>query len=401
MRVAALLLCAAVVHGDFVAPTHTVDLDKGAFERWAGIADDMAARHGYNTTFAPLQDFLERALTHKEWKETAGLWDAVLASYPRFYQEELLAFYRWTHERGHTEWTLGQVVMCQLFYEVEDACTSIVAQHTNGTIFHGRNLDYKLPGLANMTSIINFVKDGVIIGRGTMYVGYLGVLTGQKITGSKAMWSLSLDQRPDGPTKVPYVDTVKEIIAGTQNVGFTLRDAVTSLPDYASALDLLKVKPIPAPAYLIVSGLESDEGVVITRDRNGTSHAAGTGRGFWPIDTAAGDFYRLETNFDNWEPFTDGRRKIANEGMRANGQAGANLTGLLDVLSSDKVLNNETTYTALMQNDADYYYTLVRETDPAEDEARREVLLRKVQKDMQQLLAWYREQPFYKKDWQQ
>eukprot|EP01061_Rhynchopus_euleeides_P002815 TRINITY_DN12176_c0_g1_i1.p1 TRINITY_DN12176_c0_g1~~TRINITY_DN12176_c0_g1_i1.p1 ORF type:complete len:441 (+),score=179.64 TRINITY_DN12176_c0_g1_i1:120-1325(+) len=401
MRAFALLLCAVAVQGDFVAPSYEVDLDKSAYERWVHVADDLVARRGYENTWAALHSLLEEVLSHKEWKEMAGLWDVLFESYPAFYQEELLAFYRWTHERGHTEWTLGQVVMCQLFYEVEDACTSIVAQNTNGTIYHGRNLDYGLPGLANMTTIITFTKGGERVGRGTMYVGYAGVLTGQKVTGSAAKWSISLDARFYGATIVPYVDTVKEIIAGTQNVGFTLRDAVTSLPDYASALDLLKVKPIPAPAYLIVGGLGNNEGAVITRDRNGTSHAAGTGRGFWPIDTAAGDFYRLETNFDNWEPFTDGRRKIANEGMRANGQAGANLTGLLDVLSSDKVLNNETTYTALMQNDADYYYTLARTPDQADEAARREAFVHKVRKSMQQLLAWYREQPFYKKDWQQ
>ena len=41
---------------------------------------------------------------------------------------------------------LGWVVTYNLFYEITAFCTSVVAQHANGTIFHGRNLDYGVPG---------------------------------------------------------------------------------------------------------------------------------------------------------------------------------------------------------------------------------------------------------------
>ena len=64
--------------------------------------------------------------------------------------------------------------MVQLFYEVEDACTSIVTQDSNGTITHARNLDYGLPGLANFTATITFQQGGRPVARGTMYVGYCG-----------------------------------------------------------------------------------------------------------------------------------------------------------------------------------------------------------------------------------
>lgn len=41
-------------------------------------------------------------------------------------------------------------------------CTSIVAQDKNGTVYHGRNLDYSLPELRNMTFNAVFLKKGKV-----------------------------------------------------------------------------------------------------------------------------------------------------------------------------------------------------------------------------------------------
>ena len=37
---------------------------------------------------------------------------------------------------------LGEIVLYNIFYEVSSFCTSVVGQDQNGTIFHGRNLDF-------------------------------------------------------------------------------------------------------------------------------------------------------------------------------------------------------------------------------------------------------------------
>lgn len=41
-------------------------------------------------------------------------------------------------------------------------CTSIVAQDKNGTVYHGRNLDYPHEVLRNLTVDINFIKNGEV-----------------------------------------------------------------------------------------------------------------------------------------------------------------------------------------------------------------------------------------------
>lgn len=41
-------------------------------------------------------------------------------------------------------------------------CTSIVAQDKNGTVYHGRNLDYPHPMLRNMTLNAVFLRKGKV-----------------------------------------------------------------------------------------------------------------------------------------------------------------------------------------------------------------------------------------------
>eukprot|EP01064_Diplonema_japonicum_P039309 TRINITY_DN981_c0_g2_i1.p1 TRINITY_DN981_c0_g2~~TRINITY_DN981_c0_g2_i1.p1 ORF type:complete len:412 (+),score=145.06 TRINITY_DN981_c0_g2_i1:35-1237(+) len=391
LRTVALMAVLVTASADFIAPRFAMDLDQSPKQRYTPVVNYLLAKHGYENVWGPLHNFLTAVLTEEEWKETGPLWDEIFLGYPTFYQEEILAFHELIVENGHPEWTRGQMTMVQLFYEVEDACTSIVAENTNGTMFHSRNLDYGLPGLQNFTATIDFVKNGKKVSSNTMYIGYCGVLTGQHFeTPNRAEWSISLDQRFYGKSVIPYEDTIKELRAGTQNVGFTLRDALYTEANFTAATKLLGAKPIPAPAYLIVGGVEKGDGVVITRDRNGTSAASGTGRGYWPIDTSNGAWYRLETNFDNWEPITDGRRKTANDGMHSIGQSGANNEGLLKVLSTPNVLNDGTTYTAQMQNDIGYYYTIAREHS-AEANAKTNAEMRKtVRAKMVNLLHWFR-----------
>ncbi|MEE6521810.1 hypothetical protein FKM82_020129, partial [Ascaphus truei] len=71
-------------------------------------------------------------------------------------------------------------------------CTSIIAQDEKGNIYHGRNLDYSFGGLLrNLTTDLDFVKDGQIAYTGTTFLGYIGLWTGQ----SPYKFTVSGDQR--------------------------------------------------------------------------------------------------------------------------------------------------------------------------------------------------------------
>jgi len=124
-------------------------------------------------------------------------------------------------------------------------------------------------------------------------------------------------------------------------------------------LPVLSSTAMDDAVYLTVAGLGNREGAVITRNRNGTDESGH--RGVWKMGTPPASWYRLETNFDNWKPLTDGRRQAAHKHMNALGQQkAANFDGLLAVLGTPPVLADDTTYTAFMSAALGVYGAIVR-----------------------------------------
>ncbi len=66
---------------------------------------------------------------------------------------------------------------------MSDACTSIVAQTTDGKILHARNLDFWAgmgftDSLKDMTIQVEFQKQGKTVFYATTFAGMAGVLSG-------------------------------------------------------------------------------------------------------------------------------------------------------------------------------------------------------------------------------
>lgn len=96
-----------------------------------------------------------------------------LLPYP--YNEEIKGISQMTGIR------LGDVVLSNLIYDITTFCTSVVAQNSDGTIMHGRNLDYNFKDfLKNLTYIAKFVKNGTLLYTSLQPAGYIGILTGHK-----------------------------------------------------------------------------------------------------------------------------------------------------------------------------------------------------------------------------
>ena len=75
---------------------------------------------------------------------------------------------------------LGDIVIMNLYYELDSGCTSILAQNKEGQILHGRNLDSGVPGLQNITIDVSMQKSGKEVYRLVTYAGYVGALTGMR-----------------------------------------------------------------------------------------------------------------------------------------------------------------------------------------------------------------------------
>ena len=173
---------------------------------------------------------------------------------------------------------------------------------------------------------------------GTTFVGFVGLLTGQKPNG----YTITLDERNTGDW---WMNALEAIVAGTHGVAaFHIRDTLAdSSLDFEGAIENLAYKPLIAPCYLIIGGVGPDQGAVITRDRIAALD-------IWRLKSFDGRWFLVETNYDHWEPppKSDDRRDPAIKGMNETGRAGLSPSSLFHVLSTPPVLNHGTTYTVTM-----------------------------------------------------
>jgi len=350
-------------------------LDASAEDRWTHVVTQLIQDHGWENGYGKVFDYIEKILSMHVWQQLDPVLKQIISKFPDPYPAEIKGLYDTLVALGYGEnVTEGQLGFFQLYYELNNVCTSIVAQYANGTIYHGRNLDYGLPGLENITATINFKKNGKVLYQATEYVGYLGVLTGMRPGG----WAVSVNQR--FTVEIPFVLTIEAMLAGASSVGFTLRDALLkystyeeAMPYLSNTLDKASSVYLNSPVYLIVSGVNKGEGTILTRKRNGTDESGG--RGNWKINPDNGTWWRLETNDDNWKRPMDDRRNAANEAMEKVGQAHADLDHIFTVLSTPPVLARDTTYTTLMSAGLGLYSSVVREHGKFREVSQREIQL--------------------------
>ncbi|XP_009205184.1 N-acylethanolamine-hydrolyzing acid amidase isoform X3 [Papio anubis] len=190
--------------------------------------------------------------------------------------------------------SLADCLLVNLAYESSAFCTSIVAQDSRGHIYHGRNLDYPFGNvLRKLTVDVQFLKNGQ-----------------------------------------------------------TLNES----ENFEAAVGKLAKTPLIADVYYIVGGTSPQEGVVITRNRDGPAD-------IWPLDPLNGAWFRVETNYDHWKPAPkrDDRRTPAIKALNATGQANLSLEALFQVLSVVPVYNNLTIYTTVMSaGSPDKYISRIR-----------------------------------------
>jgi len=238
----------------------------------------------------------------------------------------------------------GFLALFNLGYEVTDACTSIIAQSTDGKIYHARNMDFWAgmgftDTLKNLAVNIDFQKGGKTLFSDATFAGMVGVLSGFK----NGEFSVTIDTRfyPGGIGDLFY-----EIIAAIteQNatlVTFLLREVFTNENNYESALTNLCSGTLIADVYYIIAGASPGQGAVISRNRTGADDV-------WVLNSPS-RWYEVETNYDHWQeaPWFDDRVDPANHAMDAMGVAAISLPNMFKVLSVKPVFNIQTTYTIL------------------------------------------------------
>jgi len=238
----------------------------------------------------------------------------------------------------------GWATLFNLGYEVSDACTSIVAATPDGTVIHGRNLDFWAgmgftDSLKNMTYIANFVKGGKTVFQATTFAAFSGVLSGIRPNG----FSVTINTRfyPQGLGDMFY-----EIIAAIEEknaslVSFLTRETLEHVSTYDAALYDLSNDELIADVFYTVAGSQTNQGAVISRNRINATNV-------WKLAPPS-QWYLVQTNYDHWTqpPWFDDRVVPAENALKAITQKGITMTGMFSVLSVKPVLNLQTTYTII------------------------------------------------------
>eukprot|EP01125_Pyxidicula_operculata_P010616 TRINITY_DN3496_c0_g3_i1.p1 TRINITY_DN3496_c0_g3~~TRINITY_DN3496_c0_g3_i1.p1 ORF type:complete len:364 (-),score=46.86 TRINITY_DN3496_c0_g3_i1:59-1102(-) len=325
------------VNADFVPKNWTVNLDLPPSQRWPW--EDMVPY--YNETVHKALQLISVFVPgwlEPEVEEAALLALPYLGDYAQEIESCSKAF----------SIPLGDAVLLNLIYEVEAGCTSITTENSDKEMLHARNLDFPLASvLRDLVIQVQFTKSDKVLYRGTTFVGYVGLLTGMR----PGSYSITCDERDSGYIFENLLEAL--LVPGTSAAALLVRDTLEHVPEYSNALNVLSTTSLAAPIYFIVNGAKEGEGSVITRDRMWAADV-------WNIDVAAGRWYLVETNYDHWKPAGDNRRKTAQDKMNSFGYNNMSLSSLLDVLSTNPVLNDMTIYTTLISSAKDIYYTIVR-----------------------------------------
>lgn len=326
-----------------VVPSFEINLDVRPQDRWVELIKVYSSQ-----AIQIMQVAIEQIPSHLRWKLLL-LADSVESFWPKDLElrEEMEGI------ATRVDLPVGEVLLVNIYYEFIAACTSIVGQHVNGTMFHGRNVDFGIPSLRNITVNVNFTKGGELLYQGTTFVGYVGLLTGMR----PGAFSLSLNQRNTHSGNL-WDNLAEAIFHGAHSTAFLYRSLLESPLDYDNALHRLATTPLIAPGYHTIAGTHSGQGAVVSRSRN-------TAVDVWTIHKNSskqdGAWFLVQTNDDHWLPPQDERREATNRNMNSScSPETLSSKQLFQVLSTPPTLNRGTIHTTLMTPGTGEYFSVTQ-----------------------------------------
>ena len=336
-----VLLLDPVLSVDAEPPTYQIDLDKPANIRW------REAFKPHISTIKALHKELLASLSPRQIQFLSLLLKATFLD-PEIKEEIKSA-------AEQTGLGMETFVVLSFFYELRAYCTSMLVKQKDGSILHGRNLDYPVPkAMRELVANVEFVRDGKLLYRATTFIGYFGVLTGVK----PGAFAISLDQRSANGSF--WWNLMNAGIGKTGNT-FAIRKAFEKFSTYEEVVAYLSEVPLITDSYYIISGTNSTQGAVITRyDHGSMTDIRSFGEGSW---------YLVQTNYDPWahDPTVDNRRTKAEAHLKSMGMGQVMELQVWEILSAPPVFNVRTIYTTLMNARTGALTSKIRGLRPREE----------------------------------
>ncbi|CAJ0921791.1 unnamed protein product, partial [Mesorhabditis belari] len=243
-----------------------------------------------------------------------------------------------------------QIAMMNVFYELSRWCTSIVAESSDNSMWHARNLDFGqlfiwdpeietwdlTDTLRQVTVNINFMKGGKLLYKGTTFAGHTGIITGMRM----GEFTLSMNAK-----EVSDYGLLMEWLTGDlKDTNFAMwveRQVMENATTFEEARTYLSNVQQMSNCYYILGGKEL--GTIIIRNATSVEQEL-------KLHDGNNDWYLLMTNYDPQQDplWVDDRRTGGNACMKELGKDGVSLQGLYKVLKSKTTLNKTTAHTVVM-----------------------------------------------------
>ena len=232
------------------------------------------------------------------------------------------------------------------------ACTTIIAQSEDGTIYTARTLDsmYITDLYKKLSMTVEFQRNGRIVYIGSTWAGYVGLQTGQN---DRFTIALNAIDNPPSNWQKNIIETIRSdnhALIFTQ-IRHVLADSAL---DFETAVKKLSTVTLSASCYFIVGGVGPGEAVVITRIRN-------QARDLWWIgDKTLQSWFMVQTNSDHWKTgdlSSASRKNAAIKAMNQLGQKNLSSTTLLNsILCDPHILRNITLQAVIMSASIPWHY---------------------------------------------
>lgn len=175
---------------------------------------------------------------------------------------------------------LWQTLLVNSVVDITSFCTSVVARMEQGTLIHGRNLDFDFPAVLQQLTYRAFLKvNEQIVGEAICHAGYIGVYTAVRYQAFSVSYNVRMLDHKN--TSEITANIEREWADGVIPAAQAIQNALLFNRTFSHAVEYLSTQPVNTPCYIILSGVhssdrnyseENDRGVTLTRDPYSLNH---------------------------------------------------------------------------------------------------------------------------------
>lgn len=343
-------------------PTFNIDLDLPPEERWTKVTEyykDEAM------AMAPLLDSAiesELGNEYETWLNLVSM-EAEYVSEIRGILKDRIRLFNQTNIDLERE--VKKAVLTAHLYELANisspACSGVLWATSNGTVMHGRNMDYTFPFVmpdgqtkdwTDITYNAILMKDKKPFIKATMWPGSVGLHTAMRIGG----WSFEQNTRHTNERQGNF----EALQSGGHAFSTVVRRIMETTPDFETAKAKLYGFRFAAPQYFIMSGSRPYEGAVLTIDRLGQHHSMPQTPPIQYVGQSPSTSWHLvQTNDDLLKPALDPRRPFANYKLANMSQEFVSELHLLQFMHTVPMLNPLTAFSTVMVPATGFYTSIL------------------------------------------